>query len=146
MQPLTSLLALALCSRTVSNSAAFNYTISCVTLSLLNHTLITSVVYTIYGKSHDNHGLQWRNWDSIIVRRACKHNRRLLSTFQTSLKYALTFPCGEFCTVFWCKLSRHLALWYLELHSNQYLFRVAVSNFLHMEKLDILPAHEKCCL
>ena len=60
----------------------------------------------------------------IVVQAAHERNRRLLLTFQTSLRYALTFPCGEslYSVLTFRYLSRHLALWYPELHSGLYLF------------------------
>ena len=48
---LPALLDLGQCSETLNNSTAFNCSISHTTWSLLNHTLITSVVYT-YMASH----------------------------------------------------------------------------------------------
>ena len=57
----------------------------------------------------------------FVVRGACERNRRLLWTFQTSARYALTFHVGKFVRCFDGKIFI-LTSRYSELHSGHNLF------------------------
>ena len=70
MDTLTCTSWLSIMLQTKNDSAAFNCLMSNTPWNSHSHTLITSVVYTIFGKSHDSHGLKWRHL-KLITRSLC---------------------------------------------------------------------------